>query len=178
MKIPKVITSVFSLLIVSGVYANDQGHGSVTINGEILDAACSVATESRDQTINMSSQPLSEIVSENHGLARPFAIHLENCTLARYSPNALSVNDWKYFQITFDGIRKGNAFGVEGGTNGVSLEIKDKEGNVAVPGQALPSEDIMPGSMTINYTMRLVGNGEELEPGAYHSTIRYKLDYY
>lgn len=171
--------SITALLVLS-FYADagDQGHGTVKMNGEILDAACNVDVASRDQTINMLTQPVSEIISEQYGLDRPFTIKLVNCVLKRHSPNALPVNDWQYFQITFDGIREGNAFGVEGGAQGISLQIRDVNGNIAVPGQALPSEDIQPGSMKLNYSMRLVGNGNELQPGSYHSTIRYKLDYY
>ncbi|MED7793088.1 fimbrial protein [Klebsiella aerogenes] len=158
--------------------AGEQGHGTVRMNGEILDAACNVDTESRDQTINMLTQPVSEIISEQYGLDRPFTIRLVNCVLKRHSSNALPVNDWQYFQITFDGIHEGNAFGVEGGAKGVSLQIRDVNGHIAVPGQALPSEDIEPGSMKLNYNLRLIGNGSEIQPGSYHSTIRYKLDYY
>lgn len=158
--------------------ATDFGHGRVSMAGEIVDSACSVNTGSPDQTIDMLSQPVSEIVSENSGLSRPFSIKLENCSLERYSSKDQPIDNYQYFQITFDGQRDDDAFGIDGEAQGVALQIRDANGNAAIPGQPLPADNIQQGSMVLNYTMRLIGDGDELQPGAYHSTIRYKLDYY
>lgn len=167
------------LLMVAGpAIAKDLGHGRVGMHGEILDSACGVDTASQDQTIDMLVQPLSEVIGSGSGIPRPFHIRLVNCSLQRYSPNNLPVDDWQYFQVTFDGERSHGSFGVEGDAHGVALQIRDASGNIANPGQALPSGNIKPGTMELNYTMRLVGNGETLSAGGYHSTIRYKLDYY
>ncbi len=160
------------------VSATDQGHGVVTMRGEILDSACSIDTASRDQTIDMLSQPISEIISENMGLERPFSIRLVNCVLERYSTGSLPVDNWQYFKVTFDGQHDHGDFGISGLAQGIALQIRDAEGSKAIPGKALPAHDIKPDSMTLNYSIRLVGNADSLEPGAYHTTIRYKLDYY
>lgn len=164
--------------ISSSADAKEQGHGVVSMRGEIIDSACGLDTASSDQTIDMLTQPVSEIVSEHFGLARPFSIKLVNCSLERYSNNNKPVDDWQYFSVTFDGKRDAESFGVSGNAQGVALQIRDKDGNVAIPGQALPAGEIEPGSMRIDYTLRLIGDGNELQAGAYHTTIRYKLDYY
>lgn len=183
---PKILSGVgFShivitclLMIAGSAVAKDLGHGRVGMRGEILDAACGVDTASQDQTIDMLVQPLSEVIASGSGIPRPFRIRLVNCSLQRYSSNNLPVDDWKYFQVTFDGERSHGSFGVEGDAQGVALQIRDARGNIANPGQALPAGNINPGTMDLNYTMRLVGNGDNLSAGSYHSTIRYKLDYY
>lgn len=171
-----VITCV--LMFAGSAMAKDLGHGRVGMRGEILDSACGVDTASQDQTIDMLYQPLSEIISSGGGIPRPFSIRLVNCSLQRHSPNNLPVDDWQYFKVTFDGVRNHGAFGVEGNARGVALQIRDAQGNIANPGQALPAGNIEAGTMQLNYTLRLVGNGDNLSAGSYHSTIRYKLDYY
>ncbi|WP_407244615.1 fimbrial protein [Klebsiella aerogenes] len=158
--------------------AKDQGHGIVHMHGEILDTACNVDTSSRDQTIDMLSQPVSDIVSHDAGQERPFSIRLVNCVLTRVSPNNKPLNDWSKFQITFEGAHDHDAFGVDGDARGVALQIRDDIGNVAIPGEPMPVGTLMPGNMQLNYTLRLIGDGEVLLAGTYHTTIRYKLDYY
>ncbi|ENZ7484579.1 fimbrial protein [Klebsiella aerogenes] len=174
---PHIVISCFFILAGSAS-AKDFGHGRVGMRGEILDSACGVDTESQDQTVDMLVQPLSEVIGSGSGIPRPFSIRLVNCSLQRHSPNNLPVDDWQYFKVTFDGIRNHGAFGVEGNARGVALQIRDAQGNIANPGQALPAGNIEPGTMQLNYTLRLVGDGENLSAGSYHSTIRYKLDYY
>lgn len=164
--------------LTGSVQAKDMGHGTVQMHGEILDTACSVDTASRDQTVDMPAQPVSDLISHKASLERPFSIRLTNCVLARISPNSKPLDDWSKFQVTFDGNHDNNAFGVEGDGKGVALQIRDDVGNVAIPGEPLPAGTLMPGSMQLNYSLRLIGDGETLQAGTYHTTIRYKLDYY
>jgi len=153
--------------------AHDQGHGIVNVSGEIVEAPCSVDVVSRAQTIEMPSQSVISVI-KNNSLEREFSIRLVNCTL-----NSTKQNDeWSSFQVTFDGDRDNNDFGVGGKAHGVALQIRDEEGNVAIPGQPLPKVTMEPGEMQLKYKLRLVGNGGTPSAGLYNSTIRYKLDYY
>ncbi|TFZ52759.1 type 1 fimbrial protein [Serratia proteamaculans] len=156
-------------------FAADQGHGRVTMNGSIIDSACALDTESRYQTIDMLTQPASEIISEGFGHSRPFTLHLINCQLQQADNPTES---WQHFAITFDGIKSSTGFGINGDAEGIALQIRDANGNIAEPGMSMPVSDLTAGEMSLNYTMRLVGNGENLKSGSYHSAIRYKLDYY
>lgn len=176
------IIFLFGIIGFNQTNAKDMTHGIVSMRGVILDSACSLdilnRDQTRDQTIDMLSHPISEIISRKSSLDRPFSIHLVNCTLKNFSKKKTSVGDQNFFKITFDGTRDHNDFGVMGNAEGVVLQIRDADGNIAVPGHALPAGNIAPESMTLNYTMRLIGNGQNLLAGGYHSTIRYKLDYY
>lgn len=158
--------------------ATTYDHGRVHMQGQIVDSACDVATESRNQTIDMLTHPISEILSENASLSRPFSILLENCSVDRATTGPHAAGDWRYFQVTFDGEHDGNNFGLDGRAEGVALQIRDEEGRVAQPGNPMPAGNIQPGSIRLNYTMRLIGNGHTLQAGAFHTTIRYRLDYY
>ncbi|HCR1077291.1 TPA: type 1 fimbrial protein, partial [Enterobacter cloacae] len=148
---------------------------SVNMQGAIIDTACTIAVESRDQTINMEVVPLADIIRDGQGKNKPFSISLVNCVLER--PDA-SLPDWKQFQMTFDGDAEGELFGVRGEASGVALQITDAAGNIAAPGRPLPRENIIAGDMQLNYHLRLVSNTHALKSGDYFSAIRFMLDYF
>lgn len=143
------------------------------MQGAIIDTACAIAVESREQTIDMETVPLADIVRDGQGRSKPFSIELVNCVLERPGKE-----DWKQFQVTFDGDAEGDLFGVYGEASGVALRIIDHAGNIASPGKALPLMDITPGDRQLNYTMKLVANNHALKSGEYFSSIRFKLDYF
>jgi len=178
----KKTVSVFSFIFTlscfqSQVLASDssQGWGRVNMQGAIVDTACAIAVESRDQTIDMEVVPVSDIIRDGQGRNKPFSIELVNCTLER--PDS-SLPDWRQFQVTFDGDVDGVLFGVQGEASGIALKITDEEGTVATPGVPLRLQDIIPGAMQLNYHIRLVANNHALRAGDYFSAIRFKMDYF
>lgn len=152
-----------------------QGEGRVNMQGAIIDTACAIDVGSREQVIDMGIMPLAEIIRNGQGSRKQFSIKLVNCILERPYSNK---QDWKQFQVTFDGEAEGELFGVWGDASGIALRIADKVGNIAMPNTPLPLGDIIPGDLQLDYTMRLVANNQTLKPGGYFSTIRFKLDYF
>ncbi|MGQ8776651.1 fimbrial protein [Serratia sp. NA_112.1] len=152
-----------------------QGWGRVNMKGAIIDTACAIAAGSREQVIDMDTVPMGDIMRDGQGTARSFSVDLINCALTRPDP---TLPDWRYFQVTFDGDADGALFGVSGEAKGIALEITDSHGNKAEPGEPLPIGGLTPGTMKLDYTMRLVSNSQVLKSGAYTSAVRFKLDYY
>ncbi|MGU9756056.1 fimbrial protein [Serratia marcescens] len=169
-----VFSCLFSFPVVS-VFADEHiaGWGRVNMQGSIIDTACAIAVDSREQTIDMGVLPLSDIIRDGQGRSQPFSIDLVNCITDRPGKEG-----WKKFQVTFDGEAHGGLFGVNGDASGVALQIIDTQGNVAMPGKAMPPMDIIPGDSQLNYAMRLVANNHVLKAGDYLSSIRFKLDYF
>ncbi len=169
-----VVSCLFSFPVVS-VLADEHiaGWGRVNMQGSIIDTACAIAVDSREQTIDMGVLPLSDIIRDGQGRSQPFSIDLVNCINERPGKES-----WKKFQVTFDGEANGGLFGVNGNASGVALKIIDTQGNVAMPGKAMPPIDIVTGDSQLNYTMRLVANNQALKAGDYLSSIRFKLDYF
>lgn len=165
------------LLFTHGAQAahSSQGWGRVNMQGAIIDTACAIAAGSRDQVIDMDRVPVADIMRDGQGGSRAFSIELINCVLSRAEKKGA---DWQYFQVTFDGNADGGLFGIEGEAKGVGLQIADASGNIARPGSPLPNGDISPGSMRLNYEMRLVANKQPLRAGGYSSSVRFKIDYY
>ncbi|WP_420705075.1 fimbrial protein, partial [Serratia marcescens] len=56
-----------------------QGQGRVNMQGAIIDTACAIATESRDQIIAMGVTPVADIMRDGKGKEVPFSIELVNC---------------------------------------------------------------------------------------------------
>lgn len=156
--------------------APDQGHGKVSMRGSIIDTPCAIAVASREQTIDLITLPLEQIISEGAGLSKPFSIHLENCAFQQLLPNQ---QDWSHFMVTFDGpVTDGELFALHGGARGIGLEISDAAGNRMQPGIASQAGLLQPGAMRLDYSLRLVGNHQKLRAGAYYTTVRFKLDYF
>ncbi|RTF43124.1 fimbrial protein [Serratia marcescens] len=149
------------------------GWGVVNMQGSIIDAACAIALDGREQSIDMGVIPMADIIRDGQGRSKPFSINLINCVLERPGKE-----NWKNFQVTFDGDTEGKLFGVYGGASGVGLQITDGLGNVASPGKALPLMDIIPGNSQLNYSLKLMANNHALKSGDYFSSIRFKLDYF
>lgn len=169
-----VVACLFSFPVAS-VLADEHitGWGRVNMQGSIIDTACTIAVDSREQTIDMGVIPLSDIIRDGQGRSQPFSIDLVNCITERPGKD-----DWKKFQVTFDGEANGGLFDVNGDASGVALKIIDTQGNVAIPGKAMPPMDIVPSDSQLNYTMRLVANNHTLKAGDFLSSIRFKLDYF
>jgi len=169
-----VFSCLFTLIPFSApAIGTAAGWGRVNMQGAIIDTACAIAVESREQTIDMETVPLADIVRDGQGRSKPFSIKLVNCVVERPGKK-----DWKQFQVTFDGDAEGDLFGVYGDASGVALQIIDHVGNTASPGKTLPLMDITPGDRQLNYTMKLVANNHALKLGSYFSSIRFKLDYF
>lgn len=174
------IVMVFSCLFITVPFFSlaenpSLGWGRVNMQGSIVDTACAIAVDSRDQTIYMDIVPVADIIRDGHGGKKNFTIELSNCELERSNHK---FPDWKHFQVTFDGASQGDLFEIQGAASGVALQIRDVTGNVARPGKPLPLVNITPGSMTLNYTIKLVANNHALKAGEYFSSVRFKLDYF
>lgn len=171
-----VFPFLFPMVVLSvNAETSAQGRGWVHMQGSIIDTACAITIESRDQVIDMDVVPLVDIMRDGQGRSRPFSIELVNCVLDRANGKP---SDRKQFQITFEGDAEGDLFGVRGEASGIALRITDQVGNIAAPGKPLLLNNIDFGTMQLNYTLKLVANNRALKSGGYFSSIRFKLDYF
>lgn len=153
----------------------NPNRGNVHLRGSIVESACSIDTASRYQIISIGHVPIGQLIRDGQSVYQKFSIKLINCTTKRVNPED---PDWQGFTVTFDGQDKNGLFGVNGSVKGFAFQIVGERGNIAVPGVSMPMKSIKSEGFNIYYYIRFVGNGEKLEPGEYHSTVRYKMDYY
>lgn len=170
-----ILTALFGMTITPVGMSAGQEHGRVSMKGSIIDSACAIATQDREQTVDIGIGTMGEIIRNRRGTERPFSIHLVNCSLNTTNP-VNSHKDISQFRVTFDGPSEGGMFRLSG-ASGVGLQIVDINGNVVVPGKSV-SAVLQSSSLQMDYIVRLIGNHRRLNAGEYHSTIRFKVDYY
>lgn len=158
------------------VSAADHGHGRVHVTGSIVDTACAIAMDDRDQIVDIGSVPMNQLLESGRGPDVPFQIHLVNCTLN--GSDVRHRDHWKDVHITFEGRDGGDGlFVLSGEARGEALSITDAQGNRAIPGEPMPNSTIIPGSMTLRYKMRLEADHHPFRPGPLRTTLRYFMDY-
>lgn len=78
-KLPLVM-ALGMTMVTGSVFAADQGHGSVTFKGEIIDAPCSITADSVDQTVDLGQISSSALKAGGTSSPKSFSIKLEDCT--------------------------------------------------------------------------------------------------
>lgn len=155
-----------------------MGNGTVWMNGEIIDTACAISMESKEQTIDMGVLPLGVIRSQGEGDYRDVDIYLVNCDLDKSEKPGKPAEQWSVLRMTFDGASENGLFKVFGEANGVGIYMQDENRRQVIPGDELPAQEIIPPTMRLRYQLKLVSNNSPLRAGTYQSIIRFKVDYY
>ncbi|WP_258090196.1 fimbrial protein [Serratia liquefaciens] len=158
---------------VVGAKAGDQGHGTVTFTGSIIDAPCSIDPKSIDQTVDLGAVSNVSLLNGGNSDPKPFEIHLEKCSLA----TAQTVT------TTFDGAAgKNGLLGMTGDAKGASIAITDGSNNIIELGKPTAGQLISAGATeaTLAFSAYLKGDGgdeKSIVPGKFHSVANFILNY-
>ncbi|HEI8504842.1 TPA: type 1 fimbrial protein [Serratia marcescens] len=185
MKLNKIMIAAVLAFGASSMMAQaaNQGSGTVTFTGEIIDAPCSIAPGNIDQTVELGQiSNLSLKDGRESEVKEPFTINLEDCT------NATA----KTVKTTFTGEAGGSAgtdkkmiaLGSGSTAKGASIVITDTldsnavvELGTATAGQKI---DIGETGAELAFKAFLKGNGGTLDtiiPGAFTSVVNFALSY-
>ncbi|QXX96916.1 type 1 fimbrial protein [Serratia marcescens] len=184
MKLNKImLAAVMAFGVSSFAHAANQGSGSVTFTGEIIDAPCSIAPGNIDQTVPLGQISNLGLKDGRESLVKEsFSIKLEDCTAA----TAQTV------KTTFTGEPGGSAgtdkkmvaFGSGSTAKGASIVITDTNNSNAVVelGTATTGQVIAVGDTDaeLKFQAFLKGNGGALDtivPGAFTSVVNFALNY-
>lgn len=170
MSMSKIVVAMgFAVAFTHGVAnAADQGSGTLTFQGTVVDAPCSIKGDDVNQTIPMGG--ISTVALDNGtSPVTAFYIHLIGCQLSTE----------KTVSVTFNGPRDDSTFfSTTGGASNVSLMLLD--GNTVI-GQdgSTRSVQLAQGDQTLTYGARLVKthNGESAGAGDFQSVINYTMAY-
>lgn len=178
--IPVLATTSFSGL---GSSSPDSWHagdaflsGQASFSGQVISATCSLAMEDRFQSIDMGTTPIRDLQGTSQGTEKDFYLRLVNCDLGSRGGKFFTGYN---IRLTFDGLRgkEPEGFYLSGKERGVSLQIRDSQGNFAVPGKVMPPQVLKGNDPGLKYHLRLVRNGEPLQSGDYYAVLRFKIDY-
>jgi type 1 fimbria pilin len=174
MKLNKIMmAAVLAFGTVSGVQAADQGHGTVTFTGSIIDAPCSIDPNTVDQTVDLGAVSNVSLLDGGTSSPKPFEIRLEKCSLT----TAQTVT------TTFDGpAGKNGLLGITGDAEGASIALIDSSNAPIELGKPSTGRLISAGATeaSLGFTAYLKGDGGDattIIPGKFQSVANFILDY-
>ncbi|MGQ1888425.1 fimbrial protein [Serratia marcescens] len=184
MKLNKIMVAAvlaFGVTSVAHAAVKDQGHGTVTFKGAIIDAPCSITPETVDQTVNLGQ--VSNVALKNGGQSTPknFQIKLENCELNAGDANGVGKNN--AVAITFTGaasVEDAKLLGITGTAKGAGIAITDGSGKVIELGKASSAQALGDGNNTLSFSAYLQGNKASnavITPGDFQSVADFTLAY-
>lgn len=116
---------VVSALLSSAAMAasTDQGSGTITFKGTIVDAPCSIKPNSVKQEIPMGTISNAAIRNDKTSVT-PFSIELEGCDLQKYNEDGTPANgQWSGVNVEFKGTTVGTDKKYLGVTENVGIQL-------------------------------------------------------
>lgn len=175
MKLNKImLAAVVALGTVSSAQAaTNQGEGKVTFTGSIIDAPCSIAPESLDQSISLGQVANASLRDGGTSIPQAFEIALENCEIEKDKENV---------SVTFSGIESAAQPGkllLTGSAKGASIAITDSSGKLLPLGTASPASAVVVGNTNLRFTAYLQGDGASavIVPGDFTSVANFTMAY-
>lgn len=147
----------------------DQGSGSVTFKGSIIDAPCSIMGN-KDQTVEMGQISNSALADGGTSIPADFKIELGKCNLA---------DKYKTVSVTFTGAegKIENSLGMSKAT-GASIIMQDGASNKIKLGTPTALQTLANGSNILSFSAYVQGNpGETIQLGQFDSTASFTLAY-
>lgn len=174
-KIMMAATVAFGMSSMS-VHAANQGQGSVTFAGSIIDAPCSISPESVDQTVELGQISNALLKKGGKSTAKAFTIDLEHCEIEEKKNNV---------SVTFTGVKsdvKGHdgMLSISGQASGASVAITDAGGKLIKLGSASPLVGVNEGNTALRFTAYLQGDSNEgavVVPGDFTAVADFTLAY-
>ncbi|ROR08831.1 fimbrial protein [Erwinia sp. JUb26] len=148
----------------------DQGSGSFTFKGSIIDAPCSIAGN-KDQVVEMGQISNAALINgDQRSVARDFSIKLEKCV----------ITDKKSVSVTFTG-PKGtipDSLGM-GKVTGASLIMNDGNNQQIKLAEPTNLQDLANGDNTLSFSAFVQGNPgvTEVELGEFTAVTNFTLAY-
>lgn len=158
------------------VQAANQGQGTVTFTGSIIDAPCSIAPESVDQTVELGQISNALLKKGGKSTSKPFTINLEHCEIEEGKKNV---------SVTFTGVATSieghnGMLSINGQASGASVAITDAGGNLIKLGTASPLVGVNEGNTALRFAAYLQGDGSEnavVTPGDFTAVADFTLAY-
>jgi type 1 fimbria pilin len=151
-------------------------HGRASFKGEVIAPACTLAMEDTYQAIDMGITPVRDLQDSFSGPEKRFRLRLRNCELAGTGKRVYTASR---VRVTFDGLQgeTPDKFSLTGQAEGINLQILDNQGYPARAGKVMPPLLLNGNEEGLDYTLRVVRNGQPLKAGDYYAALRFKVDY-
>lgn len=176
--IKTVMASAVAMALISfGANAANQGQGVVNFKGTVIDAACGIAPESADQSIDFGQISKAHLKKDGISVKKNLDIKLVNCDFS--APDAK-----KTVSVTFSGTAvNGHAdeLGTAGDT-GTAVVVSGSDGSLVKFDGATPSNatQLQEGDNTLKYTTwvkKSSAAGADVKEGDFTAVAHFNLAY-
>lgn len=181
-KLASVLALTLGMAAANVYAAADQGAGSITFTGSIIDAACSISPETSDQEVDLGQIAASQLEDKGSSTPRNFQIDLESCSLVDgkdEDDKPIKVNP--SVAVTFGGTQAvagdDSLFGMTGSSNGAGIAITDGASNQIKVGGTSATRELIEGNNTLSFAAYLQGTGEDIKTGDFQSIVDFTLAY-
>lgn len=175
-----ILATLISGAMSASALAAEAGSGTVTFTGSIIEAACSIAPESVDQTVELGAVSSSQLAGEGKSAPQKFEIELQNCDMTFETEAGTPV---KAVSATFTGgISAGDTdqtqLAIIGTASGAGVVIMGSNGTPVKLDGSLSTAPvaIQDGKNILQYAAYLQGNGDVV-PGDFTALATYSLNY-
>ena len=186
---------VFGCLVAAGTSmaapGSTGGSGKITFTGEILDAPCSIAPESADQTVDLGQISNHQLNMGGKSEAHPFSIKLQNCALGSMVDGAYdaTAGDYTSVSVTFTGgtatIEDGTEelFAISGSASGAGIAITDSAGDTIENGVPTSAFKLLEGDNELGFNSYMQSlyapesAAGSVTPGDFQSVVNFTLTY-
>lgn len=170
-----VLAAVMILGSVSATNAADSGSGTVTFSGAIVDAPCSIRSDTANQTVDLGQISNSALAANGQtGTPRPqpFTIVLEHCDNTTL----------RTVQTTFTGPYSdydAESLALRGNASGASIVLHDGNDKKVKLGVPTDQQWLYSGINVLNLSAYLQGGGTSaiIVPGQFQSVANFTLAY-
>lgn len=170
-------SALASMILLAGTASVAQaagaGAGTVTFEGAIIEAACSIDPDSVDQTVGLGQVAKSQLTGGGTASPEEFYIKLNGCDVS-------SLTD-KTVTTTFTGASSADvpgALGIVGTAKGAGIMMVDGGGSAVVLGTATKPQLLQDGNNSLAFGAFLKGQATgDITPGEFTAVTNFSLAY-
>ncbi|OKB64584.1 fimbria A protein [Serratia marcescens] len=167
-----MLAALMTLGTISMANAANQGSGTVTFKGSIIDAPCSIDPGSLDQTVKLGDIATAKLKNGGKSTPQDILIKLVGCEIATA----------KTVTTTFKGTEstaQPGLLAMKGSARGASISINDVDGKTLELGKKSKPQAIEDGEATLRFSAHLQGDGASsaVTPGEFNSVADFTLAY-
>lgn len=172
MKLNNLVIALGIVMAAGAANAKDQGHGTISFTGAIIDAPCSITAETANQTVDLGQVSNVALTNGQTSSPKSFFIQLEQCDTSKLKSGV---------STAFTGATDANnpdMLGVTGSAKGAGIVITDGSGTpIKLDGTPTDAQTIGDGSNKLSFSAYLQANGASVTPGDFSSTADFTLSY-
>lgn len=150
----------------------DQGHGTISFTGSIIDAPCSITGDTANQTVDLGEVSNTALTSGEGSSPKTFHIKLEQCDASAIKEGV---------QVAFTGApdaQNPEILGIAGTASGAGIVITNGSGTPIKLGELSPAQKLGNGQNTLTFAAYLEKDGaSSVVPGDFSSTADFTLTY-